>query len=131
MHSNPYQKVVTRVEKLRTPFQVNAVYLLLLGLLTLSPSIASSVFSYEVKDPGILHVLSATFLGYGVVSWGIASSTEKYGGLATSLAVSLAIATVFNIWGWATGLFTARTVLVPTIINIVLVAWIWSARPKS
>ena len=119
------------MEKLRTPLQVNAVYLILLCLATLSPSIAGSVFGYEVKDPGVLLVLSGIFLGFGVVVWGIAGNTEKFGGLASSLVVSLAIATVFNIWGWTTGLFTARTVLVPIIINIVLIGWFWSARPKS
>ncbi len=119
------------MEKLRTPLQVNAVYLILLGLVTLSPSLAGSIFSYEVKDPGVLHVLSGIFLGFGVVVWGIAGNTEKYGGLASSVVAALVIATVFNIWGWATGLYTARTVLGPTIINIVLIGWIWSARPKS
>ncbi len=123
--------MVRRVEKLRTPLQVNAVYLILLGLATLSPSIAGSVFGYEVKDPGVLLVLSGIFLGFGVVVWGIAGNTEKFGGLATSLVVSLIIATVFNIWGWTSGLFTVRNVLVPIIINIVLIGWIWSARPKS
>lgn len=28
-------------------------------------------------------------------------------------------------------LFTARNVLVPVIINIILLIWIWSARPKT
>lgn len=49
------------MEKLRTPFMINAIYLILLGLSTLTPSLAQSAFGYEVKDPGVLLVLSGLF----------------------------------------------------------------------
>ncbi len=119
------------MEKLRTPFMVNAVYLFLLGISTLSPSIAQSVFGYEVKDAGILLTLSALFFGFGVVTWSIASNVDKYGGLASAQVIALAIAIVFVLWAWSRGLYTARNALAPTIINGVLAAWIWSAKPKS
>ena len=119
------------MEKLRTPLMINAVYLILLGLSTLSPSLTQSVFGYEVKDPGVLLVLSGLFFGFGVVVWSMASNTEKYGGLATAQFVSLVIGIVFLLWGWLRQFYTARNALVPIIINIVLAAWIWSARPKS
>ncbi len=119
------------MEKLRTPLLVNAIYLILLGVATLSPSLTRSVFGYDVKDLGVLLVLSGTFLGYGVVVWGIASDVEKHGGLALFQVVALTIGTVLLIWGWARHLFTLRNALVPLLINIVLIVWIWSARPKS
>ncbi len=119
------------MDKLRTPLLINAVYLILLGLSTLSPSLTSSVFGYEVKDPGVLLVLSGIFLGFGVVVWTIASNVEKYGGLAAAQATALIIGALFLIWGWAKGYYTPRNALVPLIINIVLAGWIWSARPKS
>jgi len=70
---------VVELEKLRTPITVNAVYILLLGLITLSPGMVSSVFGYAVGDAGVLRVLSGTLLGLGVLLWGIASNVSKYG----------------------------------------------------
>ncbi len=119
------------MEKVRTPLMVSAVYLILLGLSTLSPSLAQTVFGYEVKDPGVLRVLSGLFLGYGVVVWSMASNAGQYGGLASAQAMSLGISVLFLIWGWAGGLFTPRNALVPLIINVVLAAWLWSSKPKA
>ena len=119
------------MEKVRTPMMVNAIYLILLGISTLTPSLAQSVFGYEVKDAGVLLVLSGLFIGFGVVVWSIASGADKYGGLASAQAISLVVGIVFILWGWSRGLGTARTYLVPLIINVVLTAWLWSAKPKS
>lgn len=111
---------------------LNGIYLILLGLATLSPGIAGGVFGYEVKDPGVLLVLSGVFLGFGVVVWVMSTNTEKYGGLATALFVSLIISIVFLLWGWFVSKnFTARNAAVPLIINVILAVWIWTARPKS
>ena len=120
------------MEKLRTPLRVEAVYLVLLCISTLSPSLAMSVFGgTEVKDVGVLLTLSGVFLGFGVVVWTVANNTEKYGGLATAFAIALLISAVFLAYTWATKQFTARTALVPFIINLVLAYWIWSSKPKS
>lgn len=40
------------MDRLRTPLMVDAIYISLLGVATLSPSLARTVFGYEVKDPG-------------------------------------------------------------------------------
>ena len=119
------------MEKLRTPLMVGAVYILLLGISTLSPSLVRTVFGYDVKDAGTLLVLSSVFLGFGWVLWTVAADTQKYGGLASAVVVALAIGAVFLLWGWARHLFTARNALVPLVINSGLVGWIWSAKPKS
>ncbi len=119
------------MEKLRTPVMIYAIYLILLGLSTLTPSLAQSVFGYDIKDPGVLLVLSNVFFGFGVVAWSISSNTERYGGLAPAIMVALIIGIVFLAWGWARHLYTARNVLVPLVINAVLAIWIWSARPTS
>lgn len=119
------------MEKLKTPIMALSVYLILLGLATLSPGLASSVFGYTVRDPGLLLALSGTFLAYGVVVWAVSANVGKYAGLATALVVADAISTLFLLYGWVSGLYTARNALVPFIINVALGAWIWSARPKS
>lgn len=119
------------MEKLRTPLQINAIYILLIGLSTLAPGLVRAIFGYEVKDPGVLLVLSATFLGFGIVLWSIASDPGKYGGLATSIVIALLLFIVFLVWGWLAGLFTPRNVLIPLIIDIILAIWIWSAKQKS
>jgi hypothetical protein len=119
------------MEKSRMPLMITAVYVLLVGVSTLSPSLTRSVFGYDVKDAGVLLVLSGTALGFGAVLWAVAGNVQKYGGLASSVIVALAIGGLFLLWGWGKGLFTARNVLVPLIINVALSGWIWSARPKS
>ncbi len=118
------------MEKLKTPLMANAVYLLLLGLVTLSPNLVGSIFGYDVKDPGVLLVLSAALLGFGVVVWAVSASPEKYGGLATAIVVGLVISILFLLYGWMRGLFTPRNVGLPIIIDVVLAGWIWSAKPK-
>lgn len=119
------------VEKLRLPVKLDAIYCFLLGLAMLSPSLAASVFGHEAKDPGLLLTLSGLLIGLGVLVWVIAGDIEKYGGLASALVFVLLISAVFLVWAWTTNLYTARTALVPLIINIVLAIWIWSAKPKS
>ncbi len=119
------------MEKLRLPVMLDAIYCILLGLATLSPSLAAGIFGHEGKDPALLLTLSGLLLGFGVVIWFIAGDIEKYGGLATALVFALLISAVFLVWAWTTNLFTARTALVPLIINVVLAIWIWSAKPKS
>ncbi len=118
------------MEKLKTPLMANAVYLLLLGLVTLSPNLVSSIFGYDVRDPGVLLVLSAVLLGFGVVVWAVSASPEKYGGLATAIVVGIVIGLLFLLYGWVRGLFTPRNVVLPIIIDVVLAGWLWSAKPK-
>ncbi len=69
----------------------------MLGIATLAPSLTRSVFGYDVKDPGVLLVLSGIFLGYGVGACGIASDVEKHGGLALFQVIALVIGSVFLI----------------------------------
>ncbi len=116
------------MEKLRTPLQINAIYVLLIGLSTLAPGLVRAIFGYDVKDAGVLLVLSASFLGFGIVLWSIAGNPEKYAGLATPIVIALVLFIVFLLWGWIGGTFTVRNVFIPVIINVILVAWIWSAR---
>ncbi len=119
------------MEKLRVPLWVNTIYFLLLGISAFSPSVVSSVYGYEVKDPGVLLILSASLLGTGIILWGIASNPEKHGSLASVVVISLVIFIVFFLWAWTRNFFTLRNVAIPLIIDIVLAAWIWSARPRS
>lgn len=116
------------MEKLRTPLQINAIYVLLIGLCTLAPGLVRAVFGYDVKDTGVLLVLSASLLGFGIVLWSIAGDPEKYAGLVTPIVIALVLFIVFLLWGWIGGMFTVRNVLIPLIINVILVIWIWSAR---
>jgi hypothetical protein len=119
------------MEKLRLPLMVNAIYLLLLCLSTLSPSLATSIYGTEVKDVGVLLTLSGVFLGFAVVLWTVAGDTKQYGGLATAIVIALLISAVFVLYAWVTQAFTIRAALVPIVINLVLAGWIWSAKPKS
>jgi hypothetical protein len=119
------------VEKLRTPLMFTAIYILLVGLSTLSPALVRAVFGYQVMDAGVLLVLSAAFLGSGIILWSIAGDVEAHGTLAVPVFTYLVIFIVFLLWGWARHLYTLRNTAIPLVINIVLAAWIWSARTKT
>ena len=120
------------MEKLKTPLMINAVYLILVGLIFLSPSFVSSIFGYNPTDRGALLVLSAVFLSFGLFLWGVSADVGKYGGLATYGAYSLGLSTLFLLYGWwVANLFTTRNVLIPVVINVALLVWIWTSKPKS
>src|SRR2546430_16933978 len=122
---------VVELEKLRTPITVNAVYILLLGLITLSPGMVSSVFGYAVGDAGVLRVLSGTLLGLGVLLWGIASNVSKYGGLAMHGVIAAAIGKLWLGGGWAGHPVALAHAGVPLILNLVLPAWWRSTHRHS
>jgi hypothetical protein len=119
------------MERLGTPLRVTAIVTVLYGLSSLSPSLVSSIYGYQVKDNGLLWVLAASIFALAVLVWGIGSNPAQYGSLATHVVVALAIFVVFFLIGWVRHLFTFRTVVIPVIIDVALGAWIWSARPKS
>ena len=76
-------------------------------------------------------MLSAVFLGFGVVLWGIGSDPEKHEKLITPVIAALVIFTVFLLWGWARHLYTERNVLAPIAIDVVLVVWISVSRRQT
>jgi len=119
------------MEKLRVPLLVNALYYLILGASALSASVVLTIFDYAVKDIGELLVLSAAFLGFGVVLWGIASDPAKHEKLITPIMAALVILIVFLLWGWARHLYTERNVLPPLAIDVILVVWIWASRRQT
>lgn len=116
------------MERLRVPLLVNALYYLILGASALSASVVLTVFDYAVRDVGELLVLSAAFLGFGVVLWGIANDPAKHEKLITPIIAALVIFIVFLLWGWARHLYTERNVLPPIAIDVMLVVWIWASR---
>src|SRR2546427_12122757 len=99
---------VVELEKLRTPMTITALYILLNGLGTLSPSMVSSVYGYAVQDRGVLLVLSSVFLGLAVLDWGIASNTAKYGGLAMHVVAALVFGILWLLAGPSRQTFTLR-----------------------
>jgi hypothetical protein len=119
---------------------LSAIYSILVGLIALSPSVVSSIFAYHVSDLGVLRVFAGSSLSFGVVLLGLymlvakeqaltaSVRLEKYRGIAPYLAIAFAIHVVVLAWGWASGLYTARTVVVPLIIAIIFTVWAWRNR---
>lgn len=119
------------MNRLSLPLRISGILSLLYGIVTLSPSLASSIFAYEVKDLGLLSVITALFLSLGVITLAAAANIEKYGGLAPAFALAQAITALIAAWKWWAGVFTARNVLVSLVLAVVLAVWIWSARPRE
>lgn len=121
----------------------SAIYSILVGLISLSPTVVSSTFAYQVKDFGVLLVFAGASLSLGVMLLGLytlvrkemevtgSAKLEKYRGIASYLAIAFAIDVVLLAWGWASGLYTTRTVIVPLIISIIFMLWAWWNRPKA
>jgi uncharacterized membrane protein len=117
--------------RLHTALLVNGIYAVVVGILLLFPAWAAAVFAYPTKDPAADSGWGASIIGIGLVVLGAASDTAKYGGLAWAFVVGLLLIALDLVYFWATGIYTARNVLLPILINIALAAWIWSARPKE
>ena len=119
------------MERLRVPLLVTALYFLILGACSLSASIVLSLFDYTVNDIGELLVISAAFLGFGVVLWAIANEPARHESLITPVIASLIIFIIFLLWGWVRHVYTIRNILPPVAIDIVLVVWIWASRGQT
>ena len=116
------------MSRLRGPFTVSAIYALLVGLIALSPGLVRAVFGYEVRDQGVRLVFAASTLTFGIVQWAISREADRYAGLAGAIALSYVVYALLLVLGWIQGLYTARNVLGPIVIDIALIAWLWSAR---
>lgn len=117
--------------RLRTPFLIQGVYALVVGVLLLFPALASSVFAYPVKDAAMTSGWGAQLISVGLIVLVAASNVTKYAGLAGVFVATLLIVTLDLAYFWYAGMFAARQVLVPIVLNLVLAAWIWTARPKG
>jgi hypothetical protein len=130
------------VQHMRELLVASGIYSILVGLIALSSRVVAVVFAYQVKDVGVLRVFAATSLALGLVLFGLStlvaqeqaltgsSRLEKYRGIAPYLAVAFAVAVVLLAWGWASGHYTTRNVLVPLIIEIIFTVWAWQNRPS-
>ncbi len=116
---------------MRPALLVDGVYGIVVGVLLLFPSWGAVVFGRQVTDAAVISGWGTSIIFTGLVALVAASDVTKYGGLAWVFVAGLLLAAVDLIYFWATGTYTARTVLVPVILNIVLAGWIWSARAKG
>ena len=115
---------------LRTPLLVNGIYGIIAGLLLFFPSLGAAVFAYQVKDVATVSGWGVSVVTIGLLAAAAASDVEKYGGLAWLFAFGLLFNATDLSYFWIVGLYTARNVLMPIIIDVGLAAWIWYAQPK-
>ncbi len=123
--------MMTRPVGLRPALLVAGAYSVVIGFILLFPAFASTVFARPVPDPAVLGGWGTSIIANGILALGAASDTRRYGGLAPLFAVGLLVVTFGLLYYLLTGAYELRTVLVPLIVNTLLVAWIWSARPKE
>ena len=119
------------MERLRVPLLVTALYFLILGACALSASLVLAIFDYAVNDGGELLVISAAFLGFGVVLWAIAGDPARHESLVTPIITSLVIFILFLLWGWARHVYTVRNIVAPVAVDAVLIVWIWASRRQN
>lgn len=123
--------MMTRPVGLRPALLVAGFYAVVTGFILLFPAFASRVFGRAVPDPAVLGGWGTSIVANGILALGAASDTRRYGGLAPLFAAGLLVGTFGLLYYFLTGAYTARTVLLPLVVNALLVAWIWSARPKE
>ena len=122
---------MNRTVGLRPALLAAGIYSIIVGVALVFPSLGASVFAYPTKDPAVTSGWGTSILGLGIVTLAVASDVDRYGGLAWALVVGLLIGSFDLLYFFITGVYTARNVIVPIIINALLIAWIWSVRPKS
>jgi hypothetical protein len=110
---------------------VAAIYAIVVGFLLIFPSLGSEVLDRRVTDAAVWSAWGASLIVIGLLAVAVASNVEKYGGLAWAFAMGLLIATFDLLYFFLRGDYTARNVIVPIIINTLLIAWIWSVKPKG
>lgn len=115
---------------LRTPLLVNGIYSIVAGLLLFFPSLAVAVFAYQVKDAAAVSGWGVDVITIGLLAMVASSDVKKYGGLAWVFVFGLLLGAADLIFYWVGGSYTARNVLIPIVINVVLAAWIWSAQSR-
>ncbi len=106
------------------------IYAIAVGVILLFPSLSVAVFDRPVTDVAVESGWGSTLIAFGLLVVAMASNVEKYGGLAGMLAAGLLAITLDLVYFFVTNVYTLRTIIVPIIINVILIAWIWSARPK-
>lgn len=111
-------------DRLRVPLVMTAIYFLLLGLCTLSPAVVRAVFGYVTGNPGVLSILSASFLGSGIVLWNIAGAPQRHRNLPRAVVAYLALFMALLLSGWAGGLYTTQAFAVPLVAGALLAGWI-------
>ena len=121
---------MNRTVGLRPALLAQGVYACIVGLLLLFPSLGSRVFAYPLKDPAVVSGWGSSLLGVGILALVAASDVQRYGGMAWAFVVGLLISAFDLLYFFITRTYTARNVIVPIIINALLIAWIWSVRPK-
>ncbi len=121
---------MNKASGLRSALLADGIYAIIVGLTLFFPSLAAMIFAYPVKDAAVTSGWGTGIITIGILAIAAASDISKYGGLAWAFIVGLLLAALDLIYFWVTGSYTARNVLAPSIVNVVLAVWIWSARSK-
>lgn len=116
---------------MRTALLVDGVWVLLAGIALLFPPVAAVVFAYPIKDVAATSGWGAALIVIGVVAIVMAGDVDRYGRMVWVVIAGLLLTVVDMLYFWFTGAYTPRTALPPIVINVVLAAWIWAARPKK
>jgi len=124
-------KMMNQTVGLRPALLVSGFYAVVVGFILLFPSLAAAVFGRPVTDPAVEAGWGTSLIATGILALGSATNVQRYGGLAPLFAAGTTVVTFGLLYFFLTGVYEARTVLVPIIINALLIAWIWSARPKE
>lgn len=116
---------------MRTALQVNAAYAVVVGVLLLVPNWASIVFARPITDVAVTSGWGTSLIVIGLLAYVASTDLMKHGSLAGVFVLGLLLTALDLAYFWAKGDYTARTILVPVIINVVLAVWIWTARGKA
>ncbi len=113
---------MNKTSALRSALLVDGIYAIIVGLALFFPSLAAGIFARPVKDAAVTSGWGTGIITIGLLAIAAASDVSKYGGLAWAFVVGLLLAAIDLIYFWVTGAYTARNVLAPIIINVVLVS---------
>ncbi len=122
---------MNRTVGLRPALLVAGIYALVVGIIQLFPSLAGAVFARRVLDPAVQSGWGSSLIAIGILAVAAAADVGRYGRLAGFFVLGLLITSFDLLYFFLTRAYDARSVIVPFIINVLLIAWIWSVRPKT
>ncbi|HEX7004755.1 MAG TPA: hypothetical protein VF168_11285 [Trueperaceae bacterium] len=118
-------------DPLRLPLTIAAAYVLIAGVVLLFPSVSQAVFGRTTLDPAVETLYGVALVNIGAIYAVLVGQKQRSSSLVWIQIGGLLLAAVVMVLYWSMGDFSARTILVPILLNLLLGVWIGAQTSKA
>ncbi|MEX2535201.1 MAG: hypothetical protein WD273_06320 [Trueperaceae bacterium] len=118
-------------DPLRLPLSLSAVYILLVGITHLIPTLSEPLLGRPVIDPALEALNGTALVTVGAFTALLARQGSRSAAMVWALVGFFVLATVNLVVFWSLGEVTARTALAPIVIHLFFIAWIGSTLARA